>query len=429
MANNLQFRLKCIFIKKRILTIMNLLFDFITLQSKTGAAEYVRAVFLKLLEELKTNQYNNFTIFALYDSSLGIAYSALKEDSISKKCSNIRYIDIYKRDICSIIAEHKIQRFFIGCAQYLGNIPGIENISCETYCIIHDLIDEDVYHNNLDVYVEMLNPSYQLLEKKRTIKGFLQYQKRTLSFIKFFKNVRKAKWRSEPRLNFICKLYKKNPDFHLISDSEYSKNSISFNYTVNPKSIEVLYLPERTYHNSSPVSDDVKNLIDNKKFFLLLSANRSLKNPYNTIAAFNIFAENHQDCFLAKVGYPKKEFKNHLVLPFLNDTDLEYLTKYCYALIYPSFFEGFGYPPIEAMKFGKPILASNTTSLPEILGDAAIFFSPLYPSSIYKALIELNDEKYHFFAEKSYERYSLIKKKSEHDLKTLLNYLLNGKND
>jgi len=408
---------------------MNLLFDFITLQSKTGAAEYVRSVFFALLNEINTNSYSDIRIYALYDSSQGIAYEDLKTKNPSTTNLIFEFIDVYKHNICSIITEYHIDRFFIGCAQYLGNIPGIENISCETYCIIHDLIDEDVYHNNLDVYVEMLNPSYQLLEKKRTIKGFLQYQKRTLSFIKFFKNVRKAKWRSEPRLNFICKLYKKNPDFHLISDSEYSKNSISFNYAVNPKSIEVLYLPERTYHNSSPVSDDVKNLIGNKKFFLLLSANRSLKNPYNTIAAFNIFAENHQDCFLATVGYPKKEFKNHLVLSFLNDTDLEYLTKHCYALIYPSFFEGFGYPPIEAMKFGKPILASNTTSLPEILGDAAIFFSPLYPSSIYKALIELNDEKYHFFAEKSYERYSLIKKKSEHDLKTLLNYLLNGKND
>ena len=81
------------------------------------------------------------------------------------------------------------------------------------------------------------------------------------------------------------------------------------------------------------------------------------------------------------------------------------------------------------MKYGKPILASNTTSLPEILDDAAIFFSPLYPSSIYKALVDLTDEKYSFFTEKARERYSLIKEKSVHDLKTLLNYLLNGKNE
>lgn len=408
---------------------MNLLFDFITLQSKTGAAEYVRTVFLNLIEEISINHRNDFTIFALYDTSLGIAYNDLEEAFISKKYTSIQYIDIHRKDICSIITEYKIQRFFIGCAQYLGNISNIGNITCETYCVIHDLIDEDVYRNNLDVFVEMLSPFYQLAEKKRTIKGFLQYQKRTLSFIKFFKNARKAKWHSESRVNFICKLYKKNPNFHLITDSEYSKNSIFFNYRISPNSIEVLYLPERTYHNSSSVGDDVKKLIDNKKFFLLLSANRSLKNPYNAIAAFKIFAENNQDCFLATVGYPKKEFKNHIVLPFLNDTDLEYLTGHCYALIYPSFFEGFGYPPIEAMKYGKPILASNTTSLPEILDDAAIFFSPLYPSSIYKALLDLTDEKYSFFAKKARERYSLIKKKSSHDLKTLLNYLLNGKNE
>lgn len=409
---------------------MNLLFDFITLQSKTGAAEYIRSVFFALQDEIRINQHKNINIFALYNSSLGIAYDDMKEQSISKNFANVKYVDIQKKDICSIIKEKKIDRFFIGCAQYLSDIKGIEKISCETFCVIHDMVDEEVYKNGLDIYLEMLNPVFGLAKKIQTFKGFLQYNKATLSFLKFFQFIRKRNWKESSRIQYIITQHTNNPKFHIFTVSEYSKISIVFNSHIEAEKIKVLFPIERSYHNSSPTSEHIKKSIGhNKKVYLLLNANRSLKNPYNTIVAFKEFAKTHPNCFLATIGYSQKQFENHIVLPFLNDKDLESITKQCYALIYPSFFEGFGYPPVEAMKFGKPILASNTTSLPEILGDAAIFFSPLYPSSIYKALLDLSDEKYTFYTEKSLERYSLIKQKSQNDLETLLNYLINEKNE
>ncbi len=46
------------------------------------------------------------------------------------------------------------------------------------------------------------------------------------------------------------------------------------------------------------------------------------------------------------------------------------------ALLYPSFYEGFGLPPLEAMAAGSPVIASNASCLPEVLGDAAILFEP-----------------------------------------------------
>ena len=81
------------------------------------------------------------------------------------------------------------------------------------------------------------------------------------------------------------------------------------------------------------------------------------------------------------------------------------------------------------MRFKKPILASYTTSLPEILGDAPIYFSPLYATDIYKALLELTNNNYEFYSQKSASQYSLISKKSETDFKQLLNYLLEGINE
>ena len=48
----------------------------------------------------------------------------------------------------------------------------------------------------------------------------------------------------------------------------------------------------------------------------------------------------------------------------------------CDALIYPSFYEGFGLPPLEAMNCGTPVIASNLTSIPEVVGDAGILINP-----------------------------------------------------
>ena len=53
---------------------------------------------------------------------------------------------------------------------------------------------------------------------------------------------------------------------------------------------------------------------------------------------------NKPDMYAVTVGYGKTLFKNHIDLPFLNDIDLREAYKNCYALLYPSLFEGFGYP-------------------------------------------------------------------------------------
>jgi glycosyltransferase involved in cell wall biosynthesis len=62
------------------------------------------------------------------------------------------------------------------------------------------------------------------------------------------------------------------------------------------------------------------------------------------------------------------------------------------ALVFPSLYEGFGMPVIEAMAMGKPVLCSNCTALPEVAGDAALLFDPLRPASIAGALGRLEDE-------------------------------------
>jgi glycosyltransferase involved in cell wall biosynthesis len=85
-------------------------------------------------------------------------------------------------------------------------------------------------------------------------------------------------------------------------------------------------------------------------------------------------------------GWLMEDFKKHLVelgveahvmmIGYVSDDELIWLYRNCYANLYPSLFEGFGLPVLEGMQFGAATLASNTTSIPEVAGDAAILLAP-----------------------------------------------------
>ena len=62
------------------------------------------------------------------------------------------------------------------------------------------------------------------------------------------------------------------------------------------------------------------------------------------------------------------------------------LYRQALALVYPSLYEGFGLPPVEAMACGTPAIVSNTTSLPEVVGEAALLFDPLNVNDLAVAL-------------------------------------------
>jgi len=73
------------------------------------------------------------------------------------------------------------------------------------------------------------------------------------------------------------------------------------------------------------------------------------------------------------------------------DDDLPAAYSMARGLLYPSLYEGFGMPPLEAMACGTPVVASNTTALPEIIADAGILIDPTSPESLLAALGRLND--------------------------------------
>ena len=78
-----------------------------------------------------------------------------------------------------------------------------------------------------------------------------------------------------------------------------------------------------------------------------------------------------------------------VLLGYVDDQVLQWLYQNCFAFIYPSLFEGFGLPVLEAMSLGSAVIASNVTSLPEIVGEAGILINPLQEDEIYAAILDL----------------------------------------
>ncbi|WP_387491267.1 glycosyltransferase family 4 protein [Photorhabdus sp. RM96S] len=169
----------------------------------------------------------------------------------------------------------------------------------------------------------------------------------------------------------------------------------------NTKNDLIEYIPQavnkdiRVIYNG--VSDDfhkINNKITfNKRFVLFIGARDGYKNFTNAVKAL----KNRDDLELRIVGggpLNEKEkillddnIKNRYIkIDYITNKDLNLLYNHAYALLYPSLYEGFGIPLLEAMKAGCPVIASNSSSIPEIASDCALLLESPNFKNIFSAL-------------------------------------------
>jgi len=91
------------------------------------------------------------------------------------------------------------------------------------------------------------------------------------------------------------------------------------------------------------------------------------------------------DRLLAELGLGERV----ILLGYVSEDELRWLYQNCFAFVYPSLFEGFGLPVVEAMSLGAPVICSNTTSLPEITGEAALLVDPRDPEGLASSMSDL----------------------------------------
>jgi glycosyltransferase involved in cell wall biosynthesis len=141
------------------------------------------------------------------------------------------------------------------------------------------------------------------------------------------------------------------------------------------------------------------NIKDN--FILTLGATDPRKNTERIIRSFFELKSKHSiPNQLVISGLPllkqtlfhrlvqASEYKDDVIfLDFVTEDDLVCLYNYAFIFLYPSLYEGFGLPPLEAMSCGVPVITSNSTSIPEIVGDSALLIDPLNDEELKNALM------------------------------------------
>lgn len=180
----------------------------------------------------------------------------------------------------------------------------------------------------------------------------------------------------------------------IITVSEYSKNDIADYFNFPREKIYVTYLAAEDIY--FPIDKEKSsNIIKTQygitgDYILYVGGFSPRKNIVGLIEAFSTLVTKYKkDIKLVIAGKQGKSYsiykkraidlglEDKILFPgFIEIEHLPYLYNAAKLLAYPSFYEGFGLPPVEAMACGIPVITSNVTSIPEVLGDSAVFINP-----------------------------------------------------
>ena len=221
-----------------------------------------------------------------------------------------------------------------------------------------------------------------------------------------------------------------------ITVSEHSRASIkAFFPELMDLDIPVFYSPMTEYEPEGFLPPGVTA----KKYFLLTSGARWEKNNLRAACAFDELVGMYEsqgkpfDYKMVITGATNaraylchlKHKDRFVLLGYVENKELEYLHQNAYAFVFPSLNEGFGYPPVQSMRYGVPVAASGTTSIPEVCSDAVLYFDPYSVSEIKNRLIQLLDSRiYADYAARAPKRYAEVHARQVEDLEHAVDFIL-----
>ena len=188
--------------------------------------------------------------------------------------------------------------------------------------------------------------------------------------------------------------------------SEFSKKDIIDQYKVELSKIDVVYSAAKNIFkpiDTTRQQNIKEEYADGCEFFLFTGSIHPRKNLLNTLKAFSLFKKWQQsnmkllvagrlawqyDEVLKKLKTFK--YRNDVVLlDYVDENELANIMASAYGVLYPSFWEGFGVPVLEAMQSGVPVVTGNQSSMPEIGGSAALYANAADADSIAKQMLAL----------------------------------------
>ncbi len=200
---------------------------------------------------------------------------------------------------------------------------------------------------------------------------------------------------------------------HIICISQYTRKTVQDTYAVPDDRITVIPLGVRRDFTAIPSVRDslayqeflrVQQLTPDRKIILYVGSDHPRKNLPVLARAFAKVRAELPSAVLVKVGDPGLAGGREALLkvldelplrdavrflPNVGDRELQFLYSIADVFVFPSTFEGFGIPPLEAMACGCPVVCSNATSLPEVVGDAATLCDPDDAGAFARAILDV----------------------------------------
>lgn len=187
----------------------------------------------------------------------------------------------------------------------------------------------------------------------------------------------------------------------ILTVSNFSKSEIIKYLKIEALKIEVVYNAVATDLNKEHKNYQASSAVDsilNSKYILAVSSIDPRKNLQRLIDAFLVL--KLEDYKLVLVGKTSSHFnvklksnsENIIFTGFVSDLELSLLYKNCDFFIYPSLYEGFGIPPLEAMCNGCAVMVSDIPSLREVCLDAAIYINPFETESIKRGMLRMIED-------------------------------------
>ncbi len=219
---------------------------------------------------------------------------------------------------------------------------------------------------------------------------------------------KEASYKSLFMCKYIMPLMFKSADY-ILTFSQNTKNDLLENYKIKDDKIKVIPLAGRDEFKMEVSQDEIEEVKKkyniNKKYFIFTGTLEPKKNVIRIGKAFINIKKKYDDICLVFAGTKgwqvdelyeiAKDEKDIIFTGFVPDEDLVPLVKGAFCFLFPSIYEGFGLPVLDAFNAEIPLITSNTSSIPEIAGEAAILIDPLSIEELENAMkiILENNEK------------------------------------
>lgn len=272
---------------------------------------------------------------------------------------------VFEKNVIPVIAAPAARHPLLWKFWYDIRIPALLKkykadvfVSCDGFCSLHTKVPQClVIHDLAYLHYPSFNKKLQLLFYKKYMPGFL------------------------------------NKATTVATVSDFSKNDIVSHFTIHPDKIDVVFSAAK--ENFKPISIEKKAAVknkytDGKEYFVYSGSIHPRKNLINLLKAFSVFKKRQKTSMkLVLAGrlawkfesFTKSlqsyKYRNDVVMTgYVEEEELINITGAAYGMVYPSVWEGFGVPVLEAMQSGIPVITSANSAMQEIAKEAALYINP-----------------------------------------------------